>query len=226
MAPVLALLVLALLPGAAPLAAGALGGSTAFDSQLEQFTQLAMEGKNQDAVAFLRRPGFVTAADHEGHTALFAAAVACNTGVLDQVLACEPELNHRDRRGATALFYAASQGRLDVLNRLIRHGADVNLPDATGKTPLMVSVMMNHPDAARLLLAAGADPNLQDRDGATALLDAVDVGRYDLAALLLEHHADASLARNNGTTPLQAAQAKANPKLVDLLRHDEYATEF
>jgi ankyrin repeat protein len=226
MAPVLGFLLLALLPGAAPLAAGTLDGSTAFDRQLERFTQLAMEGRTQDAVAFLQRPGFLTAADHEGHTALFAAAVACNTGILDQVLARGPEIDHRDTRGATALFYAASQGRLDVLHRLIQHGADVNLPDGTGKTPLMVSVMMNHPDAARLLLAAGADPNRQDRDGATALLDAVEVGRYDLAALLLQHHADARLARNNGTTPLQAAQAKANPKLVDLLRHEEYATEF
>jgi ankyrin repeat protein len=226
MTPVLALLLLALLPAGAPLEAGALDGSATFGRQLERFTQLAMEGRVDDAVAFLRQPGFLLAADHEGHTALFAAAVACNTDVLDQVLARGPELNHRDRRGATALFYAASQGRLDVLHRLIQHGADVNLPDGTGKTPLMVSVMMNHPDAARLLLAAGADPNRQDRDGATALLEAVEVGRYDLAALLLKHHANSHLARNNGTTPLQAAQAKANPKLVDLLRHEEDATDF
>src|SRR5215472_7013557 len=154
MAAVLGLLLLLLLPTAAPAAWGA-GRGPAFDLELEHFTQLAVEGKTAEAVGFLRQPGFLHAADREGHTALFAAAVACNTAVLDQVLARisdRADLDHRDRRGATALFYAASQGRGDVLRRLVRRGADVNLPDAGGKTPLMVAVLMNHLEVARLLL--------------------------------------------------------------------------
>jgi ankyrin repeat protein len=200
-------------------------GGLAFDQQLERFTQLAMEGKSQEAMVFLRLPGFLHAADHEGRTALFAAAVACNTDVLDQVLARGPQLDHRDNNGATALFYAASRGRTDVLRRLIQHGANVNLSDTNGRTPLMASVLMHHPEATRLLLDAKVDVNRQDRDGATALLDAVDGGHYDLADLLLKHGADPRLARNNGTTPLQVARAKSLPKIVELLRQDE-AAEF
>src|SRR6202040_3962617 len=172
---VLGLLLLMLSPAAGEGSAGAADGA-AFDRQLEHFTQLAIEGKTAEATMFLRQPGFLLAADHEGHTALFAAAVACNTGVLDQVLALSPQLNHRDRRGATALFYAASQGRNDVLRRLVQHGADVNLPDASGRTPLMVAVLMNHTAAAKLLLDAGAQVNRQDGDAATPLLAAVGSG--------------------------------------------------
>jgi uncharacterized protein len=221
---VLGLLLFMLSPASGDGSAGVADGA-AFDRQLEHFTQLAIEGKSADAMAFLRQPGFLLAADHDGHTALFAAAVACNTAVLDQVLACSPQLNHRDKRGATALFYAASQGRNDVLRRLVQHGADVNLPDASGRTPLMVAVLMNHTAAAKLLLDAGAQVNLQDGDGATPLLAAVESGHYEVARLLLQRGADARLARNNGVTPLQAAEAKSNPKMVDLLRHDEGATQ-
>ena len=120
---VLGLLLFLLAPAGWDGSAGAEDGA-AFDRQLEHFTQLAIEGKTAEATAFLREPGFLLAADHEGHTALFAAAVACNPAVLDQVLARSPKLNHRDRKGATALFYAASQGRNDVLRRLIQHGAE------------------------------------------------------------------------------------------------------
>lgn len=219
MTPMIGLLMLALMPAAAPLREVQAG--MVFDSQLEYFTQLAMEGKTQDAVAFLRQPGFMMAVDGEGHTALFAAAVACNTDVLDQVLARAPQLNHRDKHGATALFYAASQGRNDVLHRLIRHGADVNLPDASGKTPLIVAVMMNHPAAVKVLLDAGAEIDRQDADGGTALLDAVEAGRVELAQMLLKHGANPLLARNNGTTPIQAARGTSNPKMVNLLRRED-----
>jgi ankyrin repeat protein len=227
MNPVLGLLFLLLPSAIAPSPAPAVEGP-AFDRQLEHFTQLAIEGKTREASAFLRHPGFLDASDHEGHTALFAAAVACNTEVLDQVLAVSPRnaLNHRDKRGATALFYAASQGRNDVLRRLVQHGADVNLADSAGKTPLQVAVLMNHPDAVRLLLDAGAQINAQDKDGATALLHAVQAGRVELADLLLKRGADARLARNDGLTPLQAATAKLDQKLIDRLRHDEMAAQF
>jgi len=46
------LLMLALMPAVAPLGVAQTG--LVFDRQLEHFTQLAMEGKTQDAVAFLR----------------------------------------------------------------------------------------------------------------------------------------------------------------------------
>src|SRR5260370_3364268 len=106
MIPVLGLLFLMLSPAAGDMNPGALGGAltgAAFDQQLERSTQLAIEGKTVEAVAFLHEPGFLLAADHEGHTALFAAAVACNTSVLDQVLMRSPKLNHRAPKGATAL---------------------------------------------------------------------------------------------------------------------------
>jgi uncharacterized protein len=222
----LGVLLLSLVPTTAP-SNGVQPAPASFDRQLERFTQLAIEGKTQEAVVFLRKPGFLKAVDREGHTALFGAAVACNTDVLDQVLASSPApaLNHRDRDGATALFYAASQGRGEVVRRLVEHGADVNLPNEKGRTPLMAAVMMNHLGASRLLLSARADVNVQDKNGSTALIEAVEGGHFDMVNLLLQHGANPRLARNNGTTPLQVAQTKAQPKMVDLLRHEEDATE-
>jgi uncharacterized protein len=214
----LGILLLTLLPGVN------VQDPAAFDHQLERFTRLAMEGKTQEAIAYLRVPGFLRAVDPEGHTALFAAAVACNSAVLDQVLTRRPDLDHRDKHGATALFYAASQGRVEVVRRLVQAGAMVDVADTDGKTPLMAAVMMNHADVTHVLLAAHALVNVQDRYGSTALIEAVDGGHYDIAALLLGGGANASLARSDGTTAMQVARSRSMPKIVELLRHEEDAT--
>jgi len=189
-----------------------------FDHQLERFTLLALEGKVAEAEAFLSLPGFIHAADRDGHTALFAAAVAGNLRVLDRVLALSPKLDLCDVKGATALFYSAS-GRTEIAGRLIQHGADINLQDRTGKSPLMVAVLMNHRDTVRLLLAAGADVDRQDRAGATALFYAAEAGLFELAELLVKGGANAQLANLSGLTPIEIAEAKVFPKIVHLL-HD------
>ncbi|HEY0783037.1 MAG TPA: ankyrin repeat domain-containing protein, partial [Thermoanaerobaculia bacterium] len=82
------------------------------DENLAQFTAAAMEGKVAEAKELLAKPGFLHAADRDGHTALFGAACAGNLEILDAVLAQSPDVNRRDRKGATALFYAASGGKI------------------------------------------------------------------------------------------------------------------
>ncbi|HEV3460083.1 MAG TPA: hypothetical protein VHG32_26355, partial [Thermoanaerobaculia bacterium] len=70
MVPVFGLLFLMLSPAAGDMSAGVLGGAltgAAIDQQLERFTQLAIEGRTVEAVAFLQEPGFLLAADHDGH---------------------------------------------------------------------------------------------------------------------------------------------------------------
>jgi ankyrin repeat protein len=190
----------------------------AFDHQLELFTELAMEGNVAAAEALLREPAFIRSVDREGRTALFAATVAGDLQLLEEVLALSPELDLRDVHGATALFYSAT-GSNAVLRCLIQRGADVNVQDHTGRSPLIVAVLMNRVDAVGLLLAAGADVNHQDRHGATALFYAADAGLFELAKLLLNRGADPELADNGGYTPIQVAEAKSFPKIVHLLRY-------
>ena len=197
---------------------GAAQEPPAFDRELARFTQLAIEGKVAEAAAFLGLPGFMHAVDRDGHTALFAAAVAGDLRVLDRVLALSPKLDLCDTRGATALFYSAS-GRSEVVGRLIQRGADINLQDRNGKSPLMVAVLMNHRESVNLLLAAGADVDRQDRAGATALFYAADAGLFELAELLVKGGANSQLANLSGLTPVEAAAAKSFPKIVRLLRN-------
>jgi ankyrin repeat protein len=189
-----------------------------FDHQLELFTELALEGKVAAAEALLREPAFIRSVDGEGRTALFAATVAGDLQLLEQVLALSPELDLCDVHGATALFYSAT-GSTAVLRRLIQLGADVNVQDQGGRSPLIVAVLMNRVEAVGLLLAAGADVNRQDRHGATALFYAADAGLFELAKLLLNRGADPELADNGGNTPIQIAEAKSFPKIVHLLRY-------
>ncbi|HXO41267.1 MAG TPA: ankyrin repeat domain-containing protein [Thermoanaerobaculia bacterium] len=189
-----------------------------FDHQLERFTELAMEGKVAAAEGFLGEPAFIRSVDREGHTALFAATVAGNLQVLEQVLALSPNLDRCDVHGATALFYSATGG-IAVLARLIRRGADVNLQDQRGRSPLIAAVLMNRIDSAGLLLAAGADVNRQDRHGATALFYAADAGFFELAKLLLKRGANPELADDSGITPMQIAADKSFSKIARLLRY-------
>lgn len=186
-----------------------------FDHQLELFTRLAIEGRVAEAEVYLGDPAFLHAADREGHTALFAAAVAGNLNVLDLVLAQSPQLDLCDARGATALFYSAA-GRSEVVERLIQRGADVNLQDQTGKSPLMVAVLMNHAGTVGLLLAAGANVNQRDHVGATALFYAAEAGLFNMAEQLVKGGADSRLGDDSGLTPRLVAAAKPFPKIVEL----------
>ncbi|HVR07404.1 MAG TPA: ankyrin repeat domain-containing protein [Thermoanaerobaculia bacterium] len=188
-----------------------------FDHQLDRFTELAMKGQVAAAEAFLREPAFVRSVDREGHTALFAAAVAGNLQILERVLALSPNLDLGDIHGATALFYSAS-GATAVLVRLIQRGANVNSQDRGGRSPLIAAVLMNRLDSAGLLLAAGADVNHQDRHGQTALFYAADGGFLKLAQLLLERGANPALANDNGVTPMQIAADKLSSATAHL-RH-------
>jgi ankyrin repeat protein len=189
-----------------------------FDHQLERFTELAMKGQVAAAEAFLREPAFVHAVDREGHTALFAAAVAGNLQILERVLALAPALDLGDVHGATTLFYSAT-GATAVLVRLIQCGANVNSQDQRGRSPLIAAVLMNRLDSAGLLLAAGADINHRDRHGQTALFHAADGGFFKLAKLLLERGADPALASDSGITPMQVAADKSFPNVAQILRY-------
>jgi ankyrin repeat protein len=70
--------------------------------------------------------------------ALFHAAGAGKSSVIDVLISSGYNINEHDTDGATALIYAAKGGHLDTVKELVKLGADPNLSNR-GYTPLQAA---------------------------------------------------------------------------------------
>lgn len=93
------------------------------DAKMERFFQLATEHANAEAIKMLQEPGFATAADKDGQTALYAAAGAGNDELLTEVLRYPHDLKYRDKGGCTVVWFVAGTGKTAILKRLLQLGA-------------------------------------------------------------------------------------------------------
>jgi ankyrin repeat protein len=149
-------------------------------------------------------PGAAAGHDENGLTVLMRAAYR-GGDVFDAVRDATPPLEPFDR-----IMVGESEG--------------LPAPDAwtsDGFTPLHMAAFARNTGAARKLLDAGADPNVIATASfarVTPLGTCAFSGANDVAKLLLEHGADPNIAEDDRFTPLDAAVAKGNPELAELLR--------
>ncbi len=150
-----------------------------------------------------------------GYTALHAAVLRGESGLVTDLLARGANINSRIRNGT-----ATARGSREYF-----------LPDSlVGATPLMLAAKFLEPSILRTLLAKGADPRVTLQDGTTLLMAAAGVGsqanlfdRRDRLAVL--KGSDEAVAREvvdlllgltgdtNAATTVNAANAAGNTAL-------------
>ena len=209
----IAVLILAPVLAAGPVAATAGGADEAFGAAIERrdfagAVELLGAGADPNI-----RLGY-------GKTALMARRKRGRSSLR----AVSSNVGRSGARNATAgppLMFAAIPGHVATMALLIEHGADVHALAHFNWTALMVAASKGHGEGVRLLLRHGADPNVQDTYGWTPLMRAVHGDKRDAVTALLEHdRVDLEARDERGATALHVAVERGRSTLVaELLAH-------
>lgn len=155
----------------------------------------AAESGNPEMVReILRYKPKLETRDHEGRTAMFAAAEYGNDDKEGARVECVrllaqagASVNAKDKDGNTPLHETFLT---DVEEELIKLGADVNARNEDGETPIFTTV---DDDAIPLFLEHGADLNIRNKKGETVMEAAKEKGpaRQEALRKAIEHYRDA-----------------------------------
>jgi uncharacterized protein len=109
----------------------------------------------------LRAGAHVAAANEEGATPLFLAALNGNAPIIERLVQAGADPNASlSATGDTALMIASRTGSVPAVKVLLDHAAKVNSKETWGgTTALMWAVSEHHPDVVKLLVERGADVN-------------------------------------------------------------------
>jgi ankyrin repeat protein len=206
----LALLVLAAMPGGADPLNRAMGTGEAREptpfTLADRYLDAVRRGDRADVERALELGVDVGSRDDLGRSALLLAAR--DAGDLSLVRFLHERgaaLDEPDLGGRTALSFAAARGHVDIVLYLLDGGAGLDRADGRGRTPFFHAVLANQKEIAALLLDRGARVDVRDRFRDTPLMLACAKGFDDLAALLLARGADPSLTDQEGRTAADRA---------------------
>jgi len=81
------------------------------------------------------------------------------------LIACGADLNHKAILGFTSLSFASQQGYLDMVNTLIANGADLNSKTDKLNMPLHLAAAENgYPGIVNVLIEKRLDVNVENSD--------------------------------------------------------------
>lgn len=205
--------------GGIPIDARDEGGKTALMRVSEQST---------DGVRLLIHKGAaVNAVDHNGMTALMAAAMAGQASTVDLLIKNGAEVDGIDLNKDTALSYAVKLFNLGdeegTVRILLAAGANPNgIGGREYSTPLYEAASQGKFEIVKMLLAHGA--KITNKENSEALIHAAKRGHSDIVAVLLEHGAQVNGGQRCSITtrietycndvPLAAAVESGNIDIV------------
>jgi ankyrin repeat protein len=174
-------------------------------------------GDAKAALAALEQGGDPSVFNHEGCTALMAAAFkGCVPCV--QALAYASDANAQcgadHAFSMTALMLAAGEGHVECVELLLPL-SDPALRDKMGQTALHLAAYGGSRRCVELL-AKNCDPHALDSQGKSALAQAVDSRQVECARVLVDL-SDADHPDNSGFSPLSAAVLNQDAACVQLL---------
>ena len=183
--------------------------------------EACLENRIEAARLLLSRGADINVATtRTGMTPLMIAVdkVTKDDTLLKELLRRKPQVNQQSNEGWTALSLACDNGHEDYARILLNNNADPNLPRNDGTMPLMMAVNKNSLDIVQMLVKRGAKVNAaRPSDGMTALAFTCLTGNVEIARWLLENSADPNAKLKDGTSLVQLAQAKNNPKILQLI---------
>lgn len=176
-----------------------------FQSESYKFLTAVREGKGNDVIAALNKPGntLVNTRDiSTGETALHIVIRRGDAPYVNFLLARGADPNARDAKGNTPMLIAVNSGNEAFIQPLANAKANPNLGNGSGETPLILAVQRRDLVMVRDLLAIGADPDQAD----------VIAGKSARDYATLDKRATA-IAKLFADTPRKARRAVAGPKL-------------
>ncbi len=178
----------------------------------------AVENGDLEKVKMLleNNPRSVLCRDNIGLSALHAAALKGDTGLVKLLLDSRADVNAAYIDGSTPLHFAA-YGHKDIVELLLANRADVNSKDNIGYTPLHLAARRGYQDIVELLLANKADVNAKDNRGQTPLHQASENGYSKVVELLLAYKADANAKDLKYYAPLHKAVEQGYKDVAKLL---------
>ncbi|MFE9247499.1 ankyrin repeat domain-containing protein [Streptomyces sp. NPDC007088] len=145
----------------------------------------AVEAGDEDAVlGLLRRGVSARSVDARGQTALYAAAVRDEPGVVRLLLAAGADPDELSGAGDLPLCGAACGGHVGVVRALLAAGAKVDGVEEFGFRALDWAVALGFAGVAEVLLAAGADPDRAAPGGERPLVVAAAGGSFSTVRCL------------------------------------------
>ena len=155
-----------------------------------------------------------------GSTALFAAALRGNVGIVELLLSdVNTDVNLARDDGTTPLIIAAQEGFLEVVQMILRRaGVDVNKA-YRGRSPLFMASYKNHADVVDHLVLHKADANQQESEGKlTPLMIAASKGHTRVVtSLLYADNIDVNLQDSVGQTALFIAALHGHSDVLQTL---------
>jgi ankyrin repeat protein len=194
-------------PRALPLALLLLAApvSAQFQSEGYKFLQAVKEGKGNEVIAIIDRPGATVINTRDVTTGEGAVHIVAKRGdetYLRYLLQKGADPNMRDGRGNTPMVLAVNGGHASLIPVLVAGKANINLANGSGETPLILAVQRRDLAAARTLLSLGADPDQTDN---VAGMSARDYARRDAR--------NPALLKLLEEAPKRGRKAAAGPKL-------------
>lgn len=176
-----------------------------FQSDSYKFLTAIKDGKNDDVVTALNKPGntLVNTRDRTtGETALHIVIKRGDMVYLTFLLARGADPNARDAKGTTPLLAAIISGNDQFIQPLTAAHANPNLANSSGETPLILAVQRRDMTMVRDLIAAGADPDQADVIAGKSARDYATLDPRNTA-----------IAKVLADTPKKARRAVAGPRL-------------
>lgn len=150
---------------------------------------------------------------------LFFGAQNQEPNLVEQMLACNANINMADSDGCTPLMMSVSTQKMTcsskkelladtyrmaksrfIYNMVVSNGAYLDLQDATGESAMHKVIRAYNVPVLRDMIALEADLNVQDNTGTTPIMLAAEIGSAKMIRALVEGGADLGLKDNKGQT--------------------------
>lgn len=175
-------------------------------------------GLKNAATSLIAKGAAVEARNARGEVAMFNAAQADNTSLIDVLMAGGASVNTRDNLGSTALHVAVRWDSQNAARRLIQLGSDVNAQNTAGKSPLAEAVLAGKIGASRILMNAGSDKDSRDKEGRTILMDAIRGQNEGVVSMLLDNGARVQIQDVNGRNAYHEAVLTGRLDIISAVR--------
>ena len=179
---------------------------------------LILSGKNFSNVLASTPRSAIDVTDSTGRTTLIWAASHGDEDVVEGLLACGADPNHKDTGGSTPLHQSVYASTLERLRLLFDAKTDVDMRNNDGDTALtMAAQVEDRIDLLELLSAHGADIECTNSFDRTPLRLSATENHPKQVSLLLGKGANINTSESNGRTALHSAIMYRSSAVVKIL---------